>query len=189
MILQPVFSIFPFSTPSGTFPTPGLSIPWCCLHQGQQHHRYAVSVLNTDLASFCLSFIWTVCTAISAHVTDPVSIGLHNMKCRKINEKGQRPLIWKHSKPTTSTATTSTSMTPHSEIKVPSGENTELKGSPFKARSRSVYSHTCYGYCQGFLSCLLLPFRSIYLHFFQNLSRFFSCVGWGQHRFLRRRAE
>ena len=33
------------------------------------------------------------------------------------------------------------------EIKVPSGENTELKRSPFKAWSRSVYSHTCYAYC------------------------------------------
>ena len=39
------------------------------------------------------------------------------------------------------------------EIKVPSGENTELKRSPFKAWSRSVYSHTCYAYCQGFLPC------------------------------------
>ena len=29
------------------------------------------------------------------------------------------------------------------EIKVPSGENTELKRSPFNAWSRSVYSHTC----------------------------------------------
>ena len=37
------------------------------------------------------------------------------------------------------------------EIKVPSDENTELKGSPFKAWSRPVYSHTCYAYCQGFL--------------------------------------
>ena len=35
------------------------------------------------------------------------------------------------------------------EIKVPSGEYTELKRSPFKAWSRSVYSHTCYAYCQG----------------------------------------
>ena len=33
---------------------------------------------------------------------------------------------------------------------VPFGENTELKRSPFKAWSRSVYSHTCYAYCQGF---------------------------------------
>ncbi len=63
------------------------------------------------------------------------------------------------------------------EIKVPSGENTELKRSPFQAWSRSVYSHTCYAYCQGFLPCLFLHFRSIHLHFFQNLSRNFSCVG------------
>ena len=55
------------------------------------------------------------------------------------------------------------------EIKVPSGENPELKHSLFKAQSRSVYSHTCYAYCQGFLPCLFLPFRSIHLHFFQNL--------------------
>ena len=72
------------------------------------------------------------------------------------------------------------------EIKVPSGENTELKRSPFKAWSRSVYSHTCYAYCQELLPRLFLPFRSIHLHFFQNLSQFFpvlavantgSCVG------------
>ena len=72
------------------------------------------------------------------------------------------------------------------EIKVPSGENTELKRSPFKVWSRSVYSHTCYAYCQECLPCLFLPFRSIHLHFFQNLSQFFpvvavantgSCVG------------
>ena len=32
MIWQPVFSIFPCSPlPSGTFRTPWLSIPWCCL--------------------------------------------------------------------------------------------------------------------------------------------------------------
>ena len=61
------------------------------------------------------------------------------------------------------------------EIKVPSGENTELKRSPFKAWSRSVYNHTCYAYCQGFLPCLFLPFRSIHLHFFQNLSQFSLC--------------
>ena len=39
------------------------------------------------------------------------------------------------------------------EIKVPSDENTELKHSLFKARSRSVYSHTCYAYCRGFRPC------------------------------------
>ena len=63
----------------------------------------------------------------------------------------------------------------------PFGENTELKCSPFIAWSRSVYSHMCYAYssyCLGFLSCLLLPFQFIHLHFFQNLSRYFhSCVG------------
>ena len=72
------------------------------------------------------------------------------------------------------------------EIKVPSGENTELKRSPFKVWSRSVYNHTCYAYCQEFLPRLFLPSRSIHLHFFQNLSQFFpvlavantrSCVG------------
>ena len=58
------------------------------------------------------------------------------------------------------------------EIKVSSGENTELKRSPFQAWSRSVYSHTCYAYCQGVLPCLFLPF----VHssaFFPNLSQFF----------------
>ena len=64
------------------------------------------------------------------------------------------------------------------EIKVPSGENTELKRSPFTAWSRSVYSHACYAYCQGFLPCLFIPFRSIPLHFFQNLSRFLLCWLW-----------
>ena len=59
------------------------------------------------------------------------------------------------------------------EIKVPFGENTELKRSPFKVWSRSVYSHTCYAYCQEFLPRLFPPFRSIHLHFFQNLSQFF----------------
>ena len=37
------------------------------------------------------------------------------------------------------------------EIKVPSGENTELKRSPFQAWSMSVYSHACYAYCEGVL--------------------------------------
>ena len=49
-----------------------------------------------------------------------------------------------------------------------------------------MYSHTCYAYGQGFLPCLFLPFRSIHLHFFPNLSQCFpvlagantgSCVG------------
>ena len=56
-----------------------------------------------------------------------------------------------------------------------------IKRSPFKAWSRSVYSHTCYAYCQGFLPCLFIPFRSIYLHFFQNLSLFLLCWLWLAH--------
>ena len=67
------------------------------------------------------------------------------------------------------------------EIKVPSGENTELKRSPFRAWSRSVYSLTCEAYCQGFLPCLFLPFRSIHLHFSRNLSRFLLCWLWLTH--------
>ena len=63
------------------------------------------------------------------------------------------------------------------EIKVPCGENTELKRSPFKAWSRLVYSHTCYAYCQGFLSCLFLHFRSIHLHFIPKPLPIFPCVG------------
>ena len=51
------------------------------------------------------------------------------------------------------------------EIKVPSGEITELKRSPFKAWSKSVYSHTCYANCQGVLHCLFLTFQSIHLLF------------------------
>ena len=75
------------------------------------------------------------------------------------------------------------------EIKVPSGENTELKRSPFEAWSRLVYSHTCYAYCQEFLSCLFLHFRSIHLHFFQNLSRFFPVLAVASTWFLCRPAE
>ena len=47
------------------------------------------------------------------------------------------------------------------EIKVSSGENTELKRSPFKAWSRPIHSHTCYAYCQGFLPCLFLLIGSL----------------------------
>ena len=59
------------------------------------------------------------------------------------------------------------------EIKIPSGENTELKRSPSKAWSRSLYSHTCYAYSQRFFPCFFLLFRSIHLHFFKNLYRVF----------------
>ena len=56
------------------------------------------------------------------------------------------------------------------EIKVPSGENAELTRFPFKAWSRSVYSHTCYTYCHAFLLGLFIPFRSIHLLFFSPKS-------------------
>ena len=66
------------------------------------------------------------------------------------------------------------------EIKVPSGENTELKRSPFKAWSRSVYSHICYAYCQEFHSFLLIstpPVHSPAL--FPKPLPIFPCVGCG----------
>ena len=75
----------------------------------------------------------------------------------------------------------------NAEIKVPSGENTELKRSPFKAWNRSVYSRTCYAYCQEILPGFILHFQHFHLQFFsENFSRFFpalavtntgSCVG------------
>ena len=67
------------------------------------------------------------------------------------------------------------------EIKVPSGESTELKRSPFKTWSRSVYSHICYAYCQGFFPCLFLHFRSILLHFSKTSPDFSMCWLWLTH--------
>ena len=58
---------------------------------------------------------------------------------------------------------------------------TQLERSPFKAWSRSVCSHTCNAYCQGFFPCLFLPYRPIQLHFFQNLSRFLLYWLWLTH--------
>ena len=64
------------------------------------------------------------------------------------------------------------------EIKVPPGENTELKRFPFKAWSKSVYSHTCYAYCQGsFLLISTLPVHSS--AFFPKPLPIFPCVGCG----------
>ena len=74
------------------------------------------------------------------------------------------------------------------EIKVPSGENTELKRFLFKAWSRSVHSRTCYAYCQGFLSYFYTSL-SIHLHFVQNLSRFFPVLAVANTWFLCRPAE
>ena len=39
----------------------------------------------------------------------------------------------------------------------------------------SQYIAICYAGWQEFLPCLFLPFRSIHMHFFQDLSRFFLC--------------
>ena len=56
------------------------------------------------------------------------------------------------------------------EIKDPSLENVELKGSPFTALNRSEYSHAMLHQVPGFLP-FVLPVRSS--AFFQNLSRVF----------------
>ena len=64
------------------------------------------------------------------------------------------------------------------EIKVPSDENTELKHSRFKAWSRSIYSHTCYAYCQGFLPCLFLPSGTFTCIFSKTSPNFFLCWLW-----------
>ena len=75
------------------------------------------------------------------------------------------------------------------EIKVPSGENTDLKRSPFKAWSRSVYSCTCYVYCQGFLPFYFYPSGPLTCIFSKTSPNFFSCVGCGQYKFLCRPTE
>ena len=67
-------------------------------------------------------------------------------------------------------------LTADAEIKVPSVENPKLDGSPFIGWSTSVYCHAYHAYCQGILPCYSLPSRFIDLHFFQNLSEFFSVL-------------
>ena len=64
------------------------------------------------------------------------------------------------------------------EIKVSSIENYELKGSVFKARGKSVYSHTTYAYCQGFLANFYPsgPFTCIFSKTFFGV--FFLCWLW-----------
>ena len=44
------------------------------------------------------------------------------------------------------------------EIKDPSVENPELKGSPFRAWNRSEYSLACFAYSQGFRLLLISTF-------------------------------
>ena len=68
------------------------------------------------------------------------------------------------------------------EIKVSSGENTELKHSPFKAWSRSVYSHTCYAYCHSardFFLAYFYPSSPFTCIFAKTSPNCFSCVGCG----------
>ena len=66
------------------------------------------------------------------------------------------------------------------EIKVPSGENTQLKRSPFKAWSRSVYSHPARHSLQQGISSMFIS--SLLVHssaFFPNTSPdFFLCWLW-----------
>ena len=66
----------------------------------------------------------------------------------------------------------------YTEIKVPTVENTGLKGYSFKAWSRSEYSHTCPAYCHGFIVNFYpsWPFTCI---FFQNFSRGFPVLAVG----------
>ena len=55
------------------------------------------------------------------------------------------------------------------EIKVPSVVSIELKG-PVVGQCIAIHATLTAG---AFRPCLFLSFRSIHLHFFQNLSRFF----------------
>ena len=82
-----------------------------------------------------------------------------------------QPCVWSHWQPVLSAPQWGAAP---AEIKVPSGENTEHKRSPFKAWTRSVYSHKCCAYCQEVFPCLFLPFQSIHLHFFPKPLRIFS---------------
>ena len=63
--------------------------------------------------------------------------------------------------------------TADAESKVPSVENTELRCSPFKALSRSIYSHTCCTYSQGFLPCYFYSSGQFTCIFSKKTSRFF----------------
>ena len=64
------------------------------------------------------------------------------------------------------------------EIKVPSVENTELKGFPFKTWSRSVYSHTCYAYWKGFFLAYFYPSGPYTCIFSKTSPEFFLCWLW-----------
>ena len=64
------------------------------------------------------------------------------------------------------------------EIKVPSDENKELKCSPFKTQSRSVYSLTCQAYCQGFFLTYFYPSSSFTCICSKTSPNFFLCLLW-----------
>ena len=72
------------------------------------------------------------------------------------------------------------------EIKVPSGDNTELKRSPFQAWSRSVYSHS---YCKGFVPCLFFTLPVHSPAFFPKLLPIFPMLAVANACFLCRPAE
>ena len=65
------------------------------------------------------------------------------------------------------------------EIKVPSDENTELKGSPFKTWGRSVYCHYAKLTARGFFLGNFYPSGPFTCIFAKTLSKGFSCVSCG----------
>ena len=73
------------------------------------------------------------------------------------------------------------------EIKVPSGENTELKRSPFKVGQYIAIHATLTA--RDFFLAYFYTSRSIHLHFFHNLSRFFPALAVANTWFLCRLAE
>ena len=84
--------------------------------------------------------------------------------CLRVDRGLKRATIqFPGSGPTSSPAQSLQRGTADAEIEDSSVEIPELKGSPFEARSRSVYSHACYAYCQGFLPCYFI-FRSSQPH-------------------------
>ena len=118
--------------------------------------------------SYLPNFDSSVQAFVIHHATPSLLICLHTMSdlqqlCPKLHAIPLHALLCNSASPVTMPYQTSFDSCARqwaaadAEIKVPSGENTELKRSPFKAWSGSVYSHTCYAYCQRFLPCLLLP--------------------------------
>ena len=61
------------------------------------------------------------------------------------------------------------------EIKVSSGENTELKGSPFKTWSRSVYCHPCTFTARDFFLANFYPSGPFTCLFSKTSPEFFLC--------------